>query len=496
MDFLINVDPVSSQPLNRQIYEELKKAIFTGRLSAGKKVPSTRAMAKTLGVSRATATLAYDYLLDEGYFEAITGSGTYVCRKLPEELLQVSDKISPEPEPPAVRVDRQRLLSSYGQSLQERDWLGYPSEEPKIQFSFGRPDLDEFPMRIWSQLMSRHCRKRNFTILDCPSKASGYDPLKEAIAAYLARARAVVCKPEQVIVVNGSQQGLDLITRVFVDRDDLVGMEEPGYIGAQKAFLAQGANLKPIFIDRDGLRTDYLKSRFDKDCPESLRLLYVTPSHQYPTGVVLSLPRRMELLSFAKRTGTIIVEDDYDSEFRYSGRPIPALAGIDHSGAVIYVGTFSKVLLPALRLGYLVVPEDLIDVFSRVKWLADRHSSLLQQQVLADFISEGHLEKHIRRMRALYEKKRRLMIEMLKGLFEEKIRISGDNAGINILIRLESKRSDAELVARARELGVGIASTRQLYMSNAPSGEFLLNYGGIEEEQIIEGLTLLRGLID
>ncbi len=501
MDFPINISSTSDHPLHRQIYDEVRQAILSGRLPRGKRVPSTREMAKSIGVARATVTLAYDYLLSEGYFEAYRGSGTYVSRHLPDELIEAgeigtvdevleTDSGSTMPRPPSTQ--RPRQLSQYGKALQSRNWLGFPDHEPEIQFTFGRPDMDEFPMRIWSQLLSRHCRQRNLSLLDCPSRASGYEPLRSAIADYLARARAVVCDKEQVIVVNGSQQALDLVTRVLVDPGDTVGIEEPGYIGAQRAFQAQGAHLAPIFVDQGGVRVDYLKSRFDVSTNSSLKLLYVTPSHQYPTGVSLTLPRRLDLLSWAVRTGTILIEDDYDSEYRYKGKPIPALAGIDSGASVIYVGTFSKVLLPALRLGYLVVPKDLIDVFSRAKWLMDRHSSLIQQQVLSDFILEGHLERHIRRMRAIYSQRRQLMIDVLNGLFEKSVTIYGENAGINMLVRLRTEVPDDVLVERARNLGVGLVSTRNMYLGDAPRGEFLLNYGSLKAEQIIEGLTRLR----
>lgn len=495
MDFPININTISNVPLHRQIYEEVRRGILSGRLARGKRVPSTREMAKQVGVARATVSMAYDYLLGEGYFETYRGSGTYVSRHLPDELTDAQDVVDELAEQLPERtapLPRRRQLSRYGSSLQLKDWIGFPEEEPEIQFTFGRPDLSEFPMRIWSQLLSRHCRQRNLSLLDCPTKAGGFEPLRVAIAGYLARARAVICDPEQVIVVNGSQQALDLVTRVLVDPGDLVGIEEPGYVGAQRAFQAQGANLSPIFVDSNGIKTDYLKSRFDVSTPESLKVLYVTPSHQYPTGVSLSLPRRLDLLAWASRTGTIIIEDDYDSEYRYKGKPFPALAGIDSGASVIYVGTFSKVLLPALRLGYLVVPKDLVDVFSRAKWLADRHSPLIQQQVLADFILEGHLERHIRRMRSIYSDRRKLMIEVLQGLFEKDVTIYGDNAGINMLVRLNIKVSDSELVTRAKSLGVGISSTKNMYLGDAPEGEFLLNYGGMSEQTIIEGLTRLR----
>ncbi len=493
MDLLINIDNKLELPLHRQIYEEIRKAIFSGRLPSGKRVPSTRQMSTILGVSRATVTMAYDYLLSEGYFESYSGSGTYVARNIPDELLE-ADAEDVDHAQTAPRTARAKRLSEYGKSLESKGWFGVSQEEPAIQFSYGRPDLDHFPMRIWSQIMSRRCRNRNFALLDCPSRAAGYEPLKHAIAAYLARARAVVVRPEQVIVVNGSQQGLDLVTRVLIDPGDLVGIEEPGYIGAQRAFLAQGADLAPIYVDRSGIRIDYLKSLFTNSSERKMKLCYVTPSHQYPTGCVLSLPRRLELLSWANRSGTLIIEDDYDSEFRYVGKPIPALSGIDHGGSVIYLGTFSKVLLPALRLGYLVVPEDFIDVFTRAKWLSDRHSSLLQQQVLSDFITEGHLERHIRKMRALYEKRRKLVVEMLEGLFDDSVTILGDSAGINVLIRLRTTISDQDLVQRAREAGVGLANTRPLYLRDAPSGEYLLNYGGLKDAEIIEGITRLRSV--
>lgn len=527
MDFPITIDNSSQaqSPLHRQIYDELRKAILSGRLAAGKKVPSTREMSKALGVARATVTLAYDYLLSEGYLEAYLGSGTYVSRKLPEALLEAApDSVAvgavvdvEDLTVPLAGSEKPRQLSEYGRNLQSRYWLKFPDEEPEIQFSFGRPYLDEFPMKVWSHLMTRHCRNLELDLLDCPTKAGGYAPLKEAIAGYLSRARAVVCDPEQVIVVNGSQQAVDLVTRVMVDPGDIVGIEEPGYFGAQKALEAQGAKLSPIYVDRNGVRVDYLKSRFGGEVKEfdsshgesrgseskvgeslsseRLKLLYVTPSHQYPTGVVLSLPRRMELLSWASRTGTIIVEDDYDSEYRYTGRPIPALAGIDNQGSVIYVGTFSKVLVPALRLGYLVVPKDLIEVFTRAKWLVDRHSSLLQQQVLADFIREGFLERHIRKMRAVYQEKRKLVLELLNGLFEDTVTIYGDNAGINVLVRFNTSMSDIEIVERARQLGVGIAPTQHFYIGDAPTGEYLLNYGGLSDSEVIEGLTRLHAVI-
>lgn len=497
MELTLSIDASSEIPLHKQIYEEYRAAILSGRLAAGAKVPSSRALSKSLGVSRATATMAYDCLASEGYLTATTGSGTFVSSELPEDLLSPSSPdsgmraetsfVEAAREGTTSSTFKKRRLSWFGSSLEERQWLGYEQDEPEIQFVFGRPDISEFPMRIWNQLLLHHARKRSLNLLDSPANAHGHQPLREAIAQYLGRARALRCDAGQVIVVNGSQQAIDLVTRVLVDRDDSVCLEEPGYIGAKKAFEAQGARLVPVPVDANGLMIDFLNRRSQDVRPQ---LVYVTPSHQFPTGSVLSLPRRLELIAWARRNDVYIIEDDYDSEFRYSGRPIPALAGFDHGGSVIYIGTFSKVLLPALRIGYLVVPADLVDVFSRAKWLADRHSPLLEQQVLADFIQLGHLERHIRRMRGAYESKRKLVLKLLKDLCGDRLTVYGDNAGINVLVRLKVEADSGKIIEYARQRGVGLALTSQFYLNEPPRGEFLLNYGGLSEEDIERGLKI------
>jgi GntR family transcriptional regulator/MocR family aminotransferase len=525
MDFQFGLDPESPTALHRQLYEGIRQAILRRELAAGQRVPSTRALAKSMGVSRATVTTSFEMLLSEGYLEATGGSGTFVCRHLPEEMLKTSDPRNFEDltkgsveKTAGSQVDRSPVgwigvaaqssygkdlrnqsrvgdrLSWYGDSLIERRWLDYSTEEPEIQFMYGRPDLEHFPISQWNQLYIQHAKKRDFTLLDGPARSQGYEPLRLALADYLTRARALHCSADQIIVVNGSQQGIDLVTRVLVDRDDRVGIEEPGYIGAQRALLAQGAKLEAIPVDLNGLRVDELKRRFDGP-GRRLNMLYLTPSHQYPTGVVLALPRRLELLAWAQRTGTFLVEDDYDSEYRYKGRPIPALAGLDKGDSVIYIGTFSKVLLPSLRLGYLVVPKPLIEVFSRAKWLADRHSPLLEQQVLADFIRLGHMERHLRRMRSLYELKRKLVIARLKEHFGEHASVLGDNAGINVLVRFQTDLDDDYIVAQCLALGVGLKSTRDNYLGEGNPGEFLINYGGLKDDEIVEGIARLARVI-
>lgn len=501
MNLLINLNPVSEVPMQKQLYDEFRRMILSGELSRGQKVPSTRELARALGISRTTVTASYDYLLSEGYLEAATGSGTYVSRKLPEELTRpdVSQELlatGTELIGPSETITRtlHEKLSWYGASLESREWLSFIDQEPEIEFSFGRPDFEHFPMREWMQLIGQYARRRSLSVLDYPSRSQGYLPLREALSTYLGRSRALFCDPEQIIVVNGSQQAIDLVCRVLIDRGDLAAIEEPGYLGAQRALIAQGAEPVPIPVDQQGLKVDELKKRSRED-NRRMKMVYVTPSHQYPTGVVMSLPRRLDLLAWADRYGTFIIEDDYDSEYRYKGRPIPALAGLAHKGSVIYIGTFSKVLMPSLRLGYLVVPHHLITVFSRAKWLADRHSPLLEQQALADFIKDGHLERHVRRMRALYETKRKLVLRSIDELFFGTAAVRGDNAGLNVLVRFNTLLSDKELQSRAFARGVGIMSTRQEYLTGGRQGEFLLNYGGLTEEQIVRGLSILADIV-
>lgn len=491
MDFPITLDSQSAVPLHRQLYDEIRRSILSGRLPPGQRVPSTRALSESLGISRATVTLAYEYLLDEGYLQSTLGSGTYVCRHLPDELLKPAIGAKPTKRSKTTEETKVRGLSRYGAFLKERPWLEFSGEEPEIQFSFGRPDMNAFPLREWQQLVNHHLKERKFALLDSPSNAAGYLPLREAIAEHLAKARALRCTANQIIVVSGSQQAIDLVNRLFVDRGDYVGIEEPGYMGAKKSFEVQGAKLIGFPVDNQGLIVDKLK---DPQLP-TVKLLYVTPSHQFPTGVVLSLPRRLELISRARQTGMMIIEDDYDSEYRYTGRPVPALAGMDHGGSVLYIGTFSKVLFPALRLGYLVVPNAMAELFARAKWLSDRHSPLLDQQVLADFIATGQFERHVRKMRRLYEEKRRHVISSLKSHFGSQIEILGDNAGINILVRFHKSVDDEKTLQQARKNGVGLIRTSNFYLLHPPGGEFLLNYGGLNNEEIEEGVRRLAASV-
>lgn len=483
MDLPLTLDNAAPTPLYRQLYEALRQAILSRRLAPGDRLPSTRDFANVLAVSRTTVTVAYDQLLAEGYLVARTGAGTFVNSELPDALLKPA---APEPAAPATRPPLP--LSAYGVRLASAGPLRGASPPAAITFGhYGRPALDEFPVDTWRRLMLRHGRSGRAP-LGYTDDAQGHAPLREALATYLQRSRAVRCTPDQIVIVGGSQQGLDLTARLLVDAGDGVALEEPGYLGARHAFMTAGARLMPVPVDDAGLLVDQL--------PAGVKLVHVTPSHQFPTGVVLSLPRRLALLDWARTQGALIVEDDYDSEFRYGDRPIPSLQGLDTAGVVLYIGTFSKVLFPALRLGYMVVPPEWAPLFARAKWLADRQSPLLEQMALTDFIVEGHLERHLRRMRVLYEGRRRCLLQALQDHLGDRVTVLGDHAGLHVTLRLRTQLAGEAIAQRAAALGVGVATTRAFYLGKPEETELVLGYADLDEMCIEVGVRRLAMALD
>ena len=472
-------------PLYRRIYHALKSGIRAGRFGPAARLPSTRALAADLGVSRNTVMLAYEQLLAEGYIASRDRSSTCV--------IGASARTAP---PSSVPAEGPTRISAYARRLTKDARMppsGSYASRPGIRYDFryGRPAVDEFPREIWRRLLAARARRISRDALGYASPA-GHAPLREALAEYLGRARGLSCDAAQIVVVNGSQQAIDLAARVLLDPGDGAVVEEPHYPGASVAFEAAGARLIRIAADADGLDTAKLPPGSG-----SARLAYVTPCHQFPTGVIMPLERRVALLDWASRTGAWVVEDDYISEFRYEGRPLEALQALDRNGRVIYVGTFSKTLFPALRLAYVVLPRALVRPFLAAKWVADRFSATLAQAALADFIASGQFERYLRRAGARNAKRRRALITSLQQHFGGRIEIAGENTGVHLLVWLNDVRMSGldAIIARAAGAGVGLYSIGPYYAHTPRRAGFLFGYASLTEAEIRAGIRRLAEVL-
>ena len=483
MDLAIHLDRASTIPLYRQLIEEIRQGVLSRRLKPNQKLPSSRSLAQSLAISRSTVTQCYEQLESEGYLETRRSSGTYVCQKIPDEWLR-----SPAIEPVTDSVIAKNVtLSKFGKNLASIGILEVSEPDYEISFRYGNPAVEYFPMQQWRKLLARH---HDCTLLNYSADSAGYLPLRVEIANYLGRSRGVRCTPERVIIINGSQQALDLIARLVLNPGDWVAMEDPGYLGARYCFKGQLANIQPIPVNSEGLNVETLSN-----CDRDFRLVYVTPSHQFPSGVTLSLSQRIALLQWAEKNNTLIIEDDYDSEYRYQTQPIPALQGMDRSESVIYIGTFSKIFFPALRIGYLVVPSSWIPIVRKAKWLCDRFCPMLEQYALTDWIKLGHFERHIRRMRQLYDSRRQALVAALKRYFGNRVTIIGENAGIHVMVKIQTALPDEVIIQKAAAVGVGLVSAREYYLKLPSQGEFIFGYARLEEAQIEQGVIRLSRVI-
>jgi GntR family transcriptional regulator/MocR family aminotransferase len=483
--FLLPLKGSSRLPMHRQLYDELRESVLSGRLPPGARLPSTRWLAEELGVSRNTVMNAFDQLLAEGYLEGRVGSGTYVAQKLPEELLLArggAQKSSRASMPGAA-------LSQRGSVLASRPIIPpRPHREPRA-FRPGPAAAEPFPWKTWLRLLTKRWRGPLREML-AYGESAGYLPLREAIAAYVRAARAVRCDASQVVVVSGAQQGIDLVARLLFDPGDAVWIEDPGYLGIRGAMLGAGARVIPVPVDDEGLVVREGIAR----CPDA-RMVYVAPSHQFPMGVTMSLPRRLALLDWLSRAGAWVIEDDYDSEYRYSGRPIAALQGLDFTGRVIYIGTFSKVLFPSLRLGYLVLPPDLVEAFIAARALVDRHSPLIDQAVLTDFITEGHFSRHIRRMRALYGERQEVLLEAARQELAGALELQPVESGMHLVGWLPQGTDDRAAAQIALEHGVETPALSAYAIDPLRRPGLLLGFAAFSPREIHEGVRKLAGAL-
>ncbi|HYB99352.1 MAG TPA: PLP-dependent aminotransferase family protein [Candidatus Limnocylindrales bacterium] len=468
-------------PLHRQVYLALRQSILSGELRRGARLPSSRALAEELAVSRTITQLAYEQLIAEGYLTGRVGSGTYVAEEVDPQGDAAEDDAGEEAGPPQLSRAGRRVLersaSLYGAAIALRGRQRY-------DFRPGLPPLSDFPHERWRRMLGRQARRLDGAAYEYPP-AKGLLVLRDALAQYLRRSRALSCDAEQIVIVGGSQQGLDLAARLLLDPDDRFLIEEPGYEGARNVFSLTGAAAVPATVDEEGIA--------EPPDDAGIRLAYVTPSHQYPTGAILSLPRRLALLSWADRSGAYILEDDYDGEFRYTGRPLAPLKALDRSGRVIYLGTFSKVMFPALRLGYLVLPRSLVRVFARAKPLADGGTSPLLQATMADFVSSGSFELYVRRLRSRMRERRQALLDAIDGALGSQVAVAGADAGLHVLLRWKNRSPqdiDA-IVAAAAERGVGVYSASPYYVRAPEVGEMVVGYAAMTPAAIRSGVRRL-----
>lgn len=483
----IALDADAASPLYRQLYDALREAILEGRLGPGARLPSSRLLATELGVGRNTVLAAYDQLTAEGYLEGQVGAGTVVAATLPDSLLQLDRQAqSAKPKPANANA---RQLSKRGQALSATRRLT-PRYARGIgkPFQHGLPAIDEFPAMLWSRLLARHSRDTR-TALFGYETGTGVEALRAAIAAYAGAARGVTCTKDQVIVTVGAQGALDLAARMLLDPGDAVWVEDPGYLGARGALAGAGANLVPVPVDAEGL--DVAQGIARHAAP---RLVYVTPSHQFPLGTTLSLPRRLALIDHARHCGAFILEDDYDSEYRYQGRPIASLQGLDKADTVIYMGTFAKTLFPAIKLGYLIVPETLIDAFAAAIRITGHVPPAAVQAALADFMADGHYGAHIRRMRAIYAERRACLLAEIEGCLAPWLRPAPGEGGLQLSAFLPDGANDRALATAASQAGLHVSPLSLYRLEDGPPGLYM-GYASIPEPALKRGARELAEVL-
>lgn len=477
-EFTLRARP-QQQTLTRWLYEELRLAILEGRLAPGTRLPASRDFAHQHGLSRGTVVSVFERLQSEGYVSCRVGSGTWV------KCVASLDSTRLKSSRPPVYI--RRLISSYARP---KPFVGIVAGERDRPFRMRDPALADFPAELWGSLAAK--RARTFrSWLQTEDDGRGYRPLREAITHYLGSSRGVRCSPDQVIIVSGVQQALDLLARVLLKRDDPVWMEDPGYFGANMAFRNAGAKIIPVPVDGEGLSV----SAGVRVCPQA-KGAYVTPAHQFPLGMTMSIERRLSILKWASRASAFVIEDDYDSEYRFAGQPVPAMQSLDRNSSVILVGSFSKLLFPSLRLGYAVLPPSLADYFLAFRSRTDFRNLHLDQAVLCDFIADGHLGRHLRRMRELYASRLATLLETGRQYLSGLLSISDVKAGLYTVGWLKNGMTSRQAERAAAAHGVeAYALDRYTLRQPDPKG-VLLGFASFDDAAIRRGLIQLAAALD
>lgn len=462
--------------LQEQLYSAIRKAVLAGEWLPGERLPSSRTLAADLGLGRNTIVAAIERLVAEGYLETRRGAGLFVAADLPPEGIAETAAKAAAPVL-SRRSDRFAPLHAEGESF-----LG---QLPARPFATGPLALDEFPLDLWRRLTAQTLRGPGAARLLANGPAQGLPELRQNLSGYLTNSRGVICTPHTIVVVSGAQQALDLIGRLLLDPGDAVAVEDPGYVGLREALAGVGAKLHPVPVDAQGFDPAVLAR-----LQPAPKLVMLTPSHQFPLGMTLPLARRLALLAEARARNLWIVEDDYDCEFRYGGPPLQALQGLDGGERVLYVGTFSKVLFPGLRLGYVVLPPALVEGFLRLKATADGFAPPLSQAVLARFIAEGHLAQHVRRMRVLYRKRRAALLETLQREAADLFELGASEAGLHLAVRFRDGRDDRAAAETARAAGLSVMPLSRYAIARPVSG-LVLGFAAFPEAELAAAVQRL-----
>lgn len=474
---LVTLDRGGSVPLHRQIYLTFRRAILEARFPAGKRLPSTRSLAQDLGVSRTTVLGAYDQLAAEGFLKSRAGGGSRVTGVIaaPRDRRGGASKV----DLPRARQTPPRAPTASG------------ARRACVPFALGIPAVDAFPVGTWARLTARHWREDPRSLM-LPDDGPGYRPLREAIAEYAYASRGVRCTADQIIVSAGAQQGIALAARLLLKPGDQVWLEEPGFPPARAAFTAVGATVVPVPVDEEGLNV-----AMGRKLAPKAGLAFVTPSFQAPMGTVMSIARRVALLDWAATAGGWVLEDDYNGEFRYDGRPLSSMQGLEHAGAgrVIFLGTFSKTIFPALRLGFLVVPPELAESFADARVCLDRHSPVIEQAVLADFIQEGHFARHVRNMRRLYQERQQRFVALARQEVGDLLRVEAAPAGMRLLGWLPPEIRDVDVVAEAERRGIELLPLSRFCLIRPRRNALILGYAPFTAPETERGLRALAQCI-
>jgi GntR family transcriptional regulator / MocR family aminotransferase len=464
----------------RWLYTELRAAILDGRLKPGARLPSTRNLANQYSLSRGTVVAAFNQLQAEGYTSSEISAGTFV------RLTSTTTKSSSTQVRPVSRVPASKgTLSKRADELLRGAIVVPGSRSIGKAFRSWEPALDLFPVELWARVASRVHRNAPRSLYGQGDPA-GYPPLRRAIAEYVGQARGVRCTAEQILVTAGAQQAFDLAGRLLLDPGDEVWMEDPGYPGARQALRGVGGRIIPVPVDEEGLNVAAARKLSPK-----ARMAYVTPANQFPLGIVMSAKRRLELLSWAAQTGAWIIEDEYDAEYRYFGKPIASLQSMDQAGSVIYVGTFTKMLFNALRLGFMVVPERLMTAFEIARSFVDRHPATLQQAVLAEFITEGHFGHHVRKMRHIYSERLQVLKETAESSLPDTLEVDNAAAGMRTIAWLKTNMPDRVAAEGANRLGLELSSLSSFAMKHNPKPGLILGFAGCNPSEIKRGVSML-----